>query len=187
MKGNTSRNRILIAFRELLLIRDYCDITVSHIIEKAGVGKSTFYRCYNKKLDVFIEMHKIIFHSIFKNFNTKEEWLNHQPDISFVRMANIANNKSGNGRSMSYIMGSDWPNASRLIRYILANEIQLKLESVFGESAWLVPVSDVSGAIAALYIDYITLLSHNTREGTVEQRSHSLKIFTQSIIKESLK
>lgn len=186
MHQNRSRSRILKAFRELLLNHDYCDISVLDIIETAEVGKSTFYRHYNRKLDVFIEMHKSIFHTIINDFNTAEDWLQHKPHSSFIKMAEIAVNKNGNGRSMIYKMGSDWPNASRLIRQTLALEIQLRLESVFSTADWKIPVEDVSGSIAALHIDYITQLNQRTGMHSIEQKTSSLQSITRAIINASL-
>tara|TARA_B100001059_G_C17790347_1_gene559748 strand:+ start:991 stop:1602 length:612 start_codon:yes stop_codon:yes gene_type:complete len=187
MYQNKSRKRILTAFRELLLHHDYCDITVLNIINQADVSKSTFYRHYTRKLDIFIDMHNGIFQTILQDFNTPEDWLHHKPHSAFIKMATIAVNKNGAGRSMIYMMGNDWGHASRLIRQNLADEIQLKLEAVFSEHTLLVPVADVSGAIAALHIDYITQLNQNSAAHSIEQQTQSLKNFTRAIINSSLK
>ena len=45
---------ISLAFYELLLRRDYSNIKVSDICEKAGVSRMTFYRHFNNKEDIFI-------------------------------------------------------------------------------------------------------------------------------------
>lgn len=49
------------AFVQLLRTRGYSAITVSDIIERAGVGRSTFYSHYRDKDDLFIsEMDRVI-------------------------------------------------------------------------------------------------------------------------------
>ncbi|HCM0861319.1 TPA: TetR/AcrR family transcriptional regulator [Vibrio parahaemolyticus] len=186
MYRNKSCKRILVAFRDLLLVKDYCEISVLEIISKADVSKSTFYRYYNGKLCVFIEMHKLLFQKLFTQMNTKDAWLSCLPQQSFINMASLASRRNGIGRSMVYKMGDDWSIASRLIRDCLSSEVENQLLKVFGKDSWIIPIEQVAGSIAALHIDCITQLGLKSGPSSAEQELSYLQFFTQSIINSSL-
>lgn len=44
---------MLTAFRDLILSRGYDAVTVSDVVERANVGRSTFYEHYEDKEDLF--------------------------------------------------------------------------------------------------------------------------------------
>jgi AcrR family transcriptional regulator len=48
-----TQDDLLNAFRDLLLSRGYDDVTVSDIVERANVGRSTFYEHFEGKSDIF--------------------------------------------------------------------------------------------------------------------------------------
>jgi AcrR family transcriptional regulator len=48
-----TQDDLLTAFRDLVLSRGYDDVTVSDIVERANVGRSTFYEHFENKDDLF--------------------------------------------------------------------------------------------------------------------------------------
>lgn len=60
-----TRKAIFIAFNELLATRTYSEITVQDIIEKAEIGRGTFYAHFGKKDDLLNELSREVFTSVF--------------------------------------------------------------------------------------------------------------------------
>ena len=49
-----TRNRLALALRELIQQRTLDDITVQDVLDRAGVGRSTFYSHFRNKADLFL-------------------------------------------------------------------------------------------------------------------------------------
>lgn len=60
-----TRKAIFTAFDELLSIKSYSEITVQDIIEKADIGRGTFYAHFGKKDDLLNELSREVFNSVF--------------------------------------------------------------------------------------------------------------------------
>ena len=60
-----SRNAILKAFEELLANKNYNSITVQEIIDRANVGRTTFYAHFETKDALLEEMCTSLFHHVF--------------------------------------------------------------------------------------------------------------------------
>jgi len=70
-----TRNSIYQAFESLMADKHYSAITVSDIIEKADIGRSTFYAHFETKDDLLEDMCSELFTHIFEGVN--EECLAH--------------------------------------------------------------------------------------------------------------
>lgn len=51
-ENNQTKKRIIEALYELLDKKDYHDITISRIVDKAALGRRTFYRYFKSKDEV---------------------------------------------------------------------------------------------------------------------------------------
>ena len=54
VKRNKTKGLIALAVYALMFRKDYEEITVKEICEKAGISRMSFYRYYNKKDDIFV-------------------------------------------------------------------------------------------------------------------------------------
>ena len=75
-----SRNAILQAFEELLAKENYNNITVQQIIDKANVGRTTFYAHFETKDMLLQEMCTVLFHHVFLDHPEAES--NHDFSLS---------------------------------------------------------------------------------------------------------
>ncbi len=86
-----TRDTIFKAFIELLSIKDYSKITVGEIIERADIGRATFYSHFETKDYLLKEMCEELFCHIFDSINS--ERVNHRhifncdaPDSVFLHL-----------------------------------------------------------------------------------------------------
>jgi len=71
-----TRNRLGDALMELLVQKPFDDITVQHVLERAGVSRSTFYTHYRDKNDLFLSDAEEFFESMataLSRFGDKSE------------------------------------------------------------------------------------------------------------------
>lgn len=73
---NKTKGLISLALYSLLLKKNYEDISVKEICERAGVSRMSFYRYYNKKDDIFVDYCDARFEEFY-------EEIKDQKDMSF--------------------------------------------------------------------------------------------------------
>ncbi|WP_076587250.1 TetR/AcrR family transcriptional regulator [Vibrio ostreicida] len=181
-----SRERILSAFHELMQNKDYYNISVRSIIIQASVGKTTFYRHFNRKLDVFVEVHDAFFEVYLNSFRTQEDWLRCEPHLSLIETAQSAAKKAGRRPTMAYQLGSDWPQAVRMLKLRLSEMIEKKLAHAFPNHARTLPLAELAGALATLNIDFMSQISSMPMPSQVEQRAKTLQCYIQALVNASL-
>ncbi|WP_051215903.1 TetR/AcrR family transcriptional regulator [Ferrimonas futtsuensis] len=172
---NRSKKRIMQAFQTLLNDKDYCDITVTEIIEQADVGKTTFYRHYERKLDIFYELHRLFFARLLSSYDQAEQWLSPVPSDAVVRLLAFFSNESGFRRSLTYKLGNDWSQASRQLKQDLAAQIETQLTEVFGAERFDMALTDLSGALAALFIEFIGQAVNGPKQTGMEEKAANLQ------------
>ncbi|WP_394147663.1 TetR/AcrR family transcriptional regulator [Shewanella atlantica] len=185
-KVNRSRKRVQQALAELLKDKDYCDITVAELIEKADVGKTTFYRHYERKLDVFLAMHDAFFDALLQDLTVREDWLSLSPRPSVIAMLSRISEQSSFRRSIAYRLGSDAPQAHRQLKLNLTSLIEQRLTSAFNSDDFIIPLPSLASTLAAIYLDYITQLFNDALASSVEERAASLQRLTQANLRAAI-
>ncbi len=175
------------AFQQLLRAKDYCDITVAEIIEQADVGKTTFYRHYDRKLDLFNELHRHFFQQLLSSFSQQQAWLSSTPNDALVGMLSFFSSESGFRRSMPYKLGNDWNLASRQLKRDLNAQIEHSLIQAFGEDAFDMEVKDLSGALAALFMEFVIQAVDDKARPGGEQKAISLQRLVRAQVHAALK
>lgn len=174
-KPNASQKRIEQALSELLKEKDYCDIAVAELIAKASVGKTTFYRHYDRKLDVFVALHSSMFDLLLQDLTTREAWLSSAPSPSIIALLNRVQGQSGFRRSMSYKLGKDAPQALRQLKDNLASTIETRLNQLFDTQQFSIPVASLASTLAAIHLDIISQLFIETPAPSTSHKAESLQ------------
>ncbi|WP_087020192.1 TetR/AcrR family transcriptional regulator [Thaumasiovibrio subtropicus] len=177
-----SQRRLLSAFRELLTQKEYYEITVAEIISLADVGKTTFYRHYERKLDLFIEMHRGVFDTMLQDLQCREDWLSEAPRPMLVALAMKAVGNTAGRLSIAYKLGSDWPHAERRMGESLTATINARLCMAFTDAKWAISVAEVSSALAALYMDFLIQLNSAPNQKVAERRARNLQCFSRALV-----
>ncbi|RTR40578.1 TetR/AcrR family transcriptional regulator [Shewanella canadensis] len=185
-KINRSRSRIQQALAGLLKDKDYCDITVAELIEKADVGKTTFYRHYERKLDVFLAMHDTLFDTLLQDLTVREDWLSLTPRPSVIAMLSRISAQSSFRRSVAYKLGNDAPQAHRQLKCNLTALIEQRLTSAFDTDDFIIPLPSLASTMAAIYLDFITQLFNDSLTSSVEEKATSLQRLTQANLRAAI-
>ncbi len=64
-----TRESICTALLELLMIKDFSDISISELVRRAGVSRQSFYRNYNSKEDVVLEIENVFQTELSRKMN----------------------------------------------------------------------------------------------------------------------
>ncbi|WP_052074821.1 TetR/AcrR family transcriptional regulator [Shewanella mangrovi] len=153
---NPVKQRVMREFLNLLKQKDYCDISVSELTKAAEVGRTSFYRIFNRKLDVLMACHEQLFSQLFASKTSAEDWLALEPAANVGEMLRFFNSNSAFRRSMAYQLGSDMALANRMLRQQLESFIAERLQQCFGEQLQI-PAAILGCAIGGLYFNLFTL------------------------------
>lgn len=64
-----TRESICTAFLEIISTKEFNDISISEIVRRAGVSRQSFYRNYNSKEDIVLEIESVMQTELIKKLN----------------------------------------------------------------------------------------------------------------------
>lgn len=178
-----ARKRIQTAFVELLASTEYMDITVALIIDKAEVSKATFYRHYQRKLDLFIEIHHARIDSLLVDLNTEQDWLADTPPQSAIQVGLQAASAGARRATMAYKLGNEWPMAVRMLKEQMISAIELRLTQAFGER---LDAASTAPFVAAMYMDFMVQLNQTPSQEAATKKATLLHRFSRAIVLDAL-
>lgn len=182
---NPVRQRIMREFLNQLKSKDYCDISVSELAQAAEVGRTSFYRLFNRKLDVLLACHEQLFAKLFVGKDSAADWLAAEPADHLVEMLSFFNSNGAFRRSMAYQLGSDMALANRLLRQQLEQFISERLQRCFGEQLQI-PADTLGCAIGGLYFNLFTMGIIGGANDTPANQARYLQLLTRAQIKAAL-
>lgn len=141
------------ALIELIDDHNYDDITIQDIVDRANVGRTTFYLHYNSKEELFSSCHgNIVSEFHFGPFHplTREELLALEAPTGMILA--YRHLEEGRTRLNSVFQGRDGPLILRRIRDMSAQEIEANLRAVFAESDSTIPFNMLSNYLAGAQV-----------------------------------
>jgi AcrR family transcriptional regulator len=109
--SSEKRNTILSAAIELFIEKGIVEISIDDIVNKAGIGKDTFYKFFKDKDDLFIQCSDVVFYNMYSHvwneiknerdmtnrfFKRREAFFDSYPQwidiMNLVRYASVGNN-----------------------------------------------------------------------------------------------
>jgi AcrR family transcriptional regulator len=142
MDRRVERTRELLqkALMELIAEHDYDSITIQEIVDRAKLGRTTFYLHYNSKDELFMSCHEAIiseFHLGLLHPLTREELLS--PQIPAQMTSAYRHLEEGRALSYPIFQGKDNQLILRQIRDRSAREIEANLRAIFVEADSAIP------------------------------------------------
>jgi AcrR family transcriptional regulator len=152
-RAERTRELLRKALIELIAERGYDAITIQDIVDRAGIGRTTFYLHYNNKNELFMSCHQAImieFHLGLPHPLSREELLS--PEIPSEMASTYQHLEKGRALLYPIFQGKDSQLILRQIRERSAREIETNLRAVFTEADSMIPLSMLSNYLAGAQI-----------------------------------
>ncbi len=176
-----TRDLLQKALIELINERGYDAITIQEIVDRANVGRTTFYEHYNSKDDLLMSCHEAIvsqFQSglLYPHPLSREELLS--PEAPPGMISAYRHLEEARARLYPIFQGRDGPLILRRIRDLSAQEIEANLRAAFAGADSILPLdvlaTYLAGAQIALMQWWLEKRQPHTSE-TLAQALHHLQ------------
>jgi len=176
------------ALIELISESGYDTITIQDIVERANVGRTTFYLHYTSKVDLFMSCHEAIvtgFSSgpLFSHPLTRAELLSPEP----LPGATSAFRHLHDARTRLYPIfhGKDSALIVRRIRDLSAQAIEANLRTVFTEAECAIPLDVLSTYLAGAQIAMVQWWLEKRQHLTPESLAQAFHRLLRAAIREA--
>jgi AcrR family transcriptional regulator len=174
------------ALVELIAERGYDAITIQEIVDRANVGRTTFYLHYSSKDQLFMSCHEAIvskFHlGLFHPFS-REELLS--SGIPLEMPSTYQHLEEDRALLYPIFQGKDSSLILRQIRERSAREIETNLRLVFTESESAIPVDMLSNYLAGAQIALMQWWLERRQPHTPEDLAQALFRLQRAAIREA--
>lgn len=183
---NRAQSAIKTALLELLLEKNYSDIKISDITQRADVGRSTLYKQYQSKADVLMDIHVDMFTHIIGDLFTSIASHVEEPPPKLVDFLERSRSMRRNPLAISYKLGRDLDYLINTIPTRLALIVEEKFKETFKVKGGDIPIQILSQSISHLLIGLI--MSWFTKFQSFHARQYAVTIqrLMKSMIFESL-
>ncbi len=143
------------ALIDLIRVHSYDTITIQEIVDRANVGRATFYVHYRSKDDLFMSCHEAILHDfqsglLYSHPLSREELLSPEAPPG---LADAYRHLEAARTQLSPIFqGRDGALILRRICKVNAQEIEVNLRSVFADTESIVPLDLLATYLAGAQI-----------------------------------
>jgi AcrR family transcriptional regulator len=166
-----TRAAIYEAFSSLLAEKTYSKITIQEIIDRADIGRSTFYSHFETKEDLLFTMCKDIFDHIFLNKNMIEKTHNFSANALSPRtmITHILYHIKENERTMKGILGSE--SGDIFMRYFkgyLNDQMKKFILNFLPEDNYHIPKDFLLNHITGSFIEMVDWWVKNNMKQTPE-------------------
>ena len=184
----TGRTRELLqkALIELISERGYDTVTIQNIVDRANIGRTTFYLHYNSKDELFMSCHEAIvseFHIGPLHPLSREELLS--SEIPSEMTSTYRHFEERRALLYSIFQGKDSQLILRQIRDRSAREIEANLRSTFAESESAIPLDMLANYLAAAQIALVQWWLEKRRPHTPESLAQTLHRLQRAAIRDA--
>lgn len=168
--------------------RGYEAITVQDIVDRANIGRTTFYKHYTGKEDLFISCHEAFVSEfrpgpLYTHPLSREELLSPEPPpgmtIAYRHL------EESWARLYPVFQGKDGPLILRRIRDRSAKELEANLRSAFAEAESSIALDVLANYLAGAQIALIQWLLEKRRLYSPENLAHALHRLQSAAIREA--
>jgi AcrR family transcriptional regulator len=173
------------ALIELISEREYATIKIQDIVDRANVGRTTFYKHYNSKDELFMSCHEVMiseFHPGPFHPLSQEELLS--PDIPTEMTSAYQHLEQRRAQLYPVFQGKDSPWILRQIRDRSAREIEANLRLAFGETKTTIPLDLLANYLAGAQIALVQWWLEKRRPHTAEQLTQTIHLLQRAAIRE---
>ena len=174
------------ALIELITERGYDAITIQDIVDRANVGRTTFYLHYNSKDELFMSCHEAIvseFHVGLLHPLSHEELLSSEipPEMSSA----YRHLEEGRAPLYAVFQGKDSQLILRQIRDRSAREIEANLRALFEENKSNIPLDILANYLAGAQIALMQWWLEKRRPHTPDDLTKALYHLQRAAIRDA--
>ena len=173
------------ALIELISEREYATIKIQDIVDRANVARTTFYKHYNSKDELFMSCHEVMiseFHPGPFHALSQEEILS--PDIPTEMTSAYQHLEQRRRQLYPIFQGKDSPLILRQIRDRSAREIEANLRLAFGEAKTTIPLDLLANYLAGAQIALMQWWLEKRRPHTAEQLTRTIHLLQRAAIRD---
>ena len=183
-----TRERLQQALIELIGDRGYDAITIQEIVDRANVGRTTFYGHYGSKDDLFMSCHEAIVSEfqagpLYPHPLSREELLSPDPPAGMISA--YRHLEEAWGRLSPIFQGKDGPLILRRIRERSAQELEANLRAAFAEAKSRLPLDVLANYLAGAQIALMQWWLEKRRPHTPEILAQTFHRLQRAAIREA--
>lgn len=171
------------ALRQLFHEKGYDAITVQDILDRANVGRATFYAHYQNKEDLFLAHHQEFNAELGLGRWTPEQLLAPEPPDTLITFLNLLNQNRS-----SFHMISNSRDANRIwrgLKTFIAANLADSLRSAFGDTAPHIPLDVLTEYVAGAQLALVGWWMEQRMPYTAEQIAAMLHRLQRAAIQDA--
>ena len=181
-----TRELLQAALIELIGERDYDTITIQDIIDHANVGRTTFYKHYNSKDELFMSCHEAMlseFHLSPLHPLSREELLS--VEIPTEMTSAYQHLEQRRAQLYPIFQGKDSALILRQIRDRSAREIEANLRVAFGEAQSVIPLDLLAAYLAGAQVALMQWWLEKRRPHSTENLTRTFHLLQRAAIRDA--
>ena len=172
--ANRTKSAVKKALLELIRKKNYPTITVGEITKTGDVGRSTFYRHYQSKAEVLVDIHRDMFEALFRPLSDSRVWLDPKPAPELISFLEDCQQLGKNPFSLTYKLGTDLDYLITHINRQLFITIENALKESYPDKDLNLPLPILAQSVSSLFSGMI--MSWFTRFQWVQPREFAMHI-----------
>ena len=174
---------------ELIDEREYDAITIQDIVDRANIGRTTFYKHYNSKDDLFMSCHEAMlssfqFERLYSHPLSREELLEKEaPPRMIMAFQHLDETRA---RLSAVFQGKDGPMILRQIRDRSAQEIEANLHAIIHKADDNIPLDILAVYLAGAQLALVLWWLEKRRAHTPKDIVQALHRLQRAAIQDAL-
>lgn len=178
-----TRERLQQALIELISEQRYDAITVQEIVDRANVGRTTFYLHYSSKNELLTSCHEAIVSELPLYPLSREELLS--PEASPGMTSAFRHLEDARARLYPIFQGQDSPLILRRIRDWNAQAIEAHLRAAFAEADSIIPLDVLANYLAGAQIALVQWWLEKRQPHTPENLAQTFHRLQRAAIRDA--
>jgi AcrR family transcriptional regulator len=179
------RKTLEAAFVQLLREKPYDAITIGDIVERASVGRTTYYRHFENKIDLLVGLHEGVFDQLTVGYASRADWLaEHAPPQVAAYLSNLK--EGGKLRYAAFTFGKDASIFMRRIEEQLIRQFETRLSHAFRADEMHTPIPILARAVTGTYYWMMVGWFDRRAEFTSAQLAEHAHRLVRAMIRDSL-